>query len=66
MSGTVGAWGCGWRTRIQVLWVCLSNGRGGHTSLMSTVGHEDQLTWQAKVCTESPGGGGTEPARPRS
>lgn len=28
---------------------------------MSTVGHEDQLTWQVKACTESPGGGGTEP-----
>lgn len=46
-----------------MLWVCISNGRRGHMSLMSTVGDEDQLTWQVKECTESPGGGGTEPPR---
>ena len=43
-----------------MLWVCVSSGQRGHESLMSTVGDEDQLTWQVKTCIESPGGGGTE------
>ena len=60
MSDTVGAWGCSWRTGTLVLWVCVSSGQRGHESLMSTVGDEDQLTWQVKTCIESPGGGGTE------